>query len=246
MTEAMTSNGAVTHASSAALTVEHLRTGYEDTTVLRDVSLVVPKSSVTALIGPNGAGKTTLLKAISGLLPIQKGRVLLNGEDITQLPHYRRSRLGLCHIPEGRGIYRSLTVRENLYMQAAKGKESDAVERAVGIFPALGNRLGQAAGTMSGGEQQMLAMSAAYIRDASVIVVDEPSLGLAPLVVDRIFEFLHSVTERGVALLLVDQFVSRALAMAQQAYVLRRGEVVFEGEPATLLEGDLFKHYIGT
>jgi branched-chain amino acid transport system ATP-binding protein len=246
MTEAMRSDEVLTLPSSAALTVDHLQTGYGDTRVLRDVSLEIPKNSVTALIGPNGAGKTTLLKAVSGLLPIQKGRLLLNGQDVTKLPHYRRSRLGLCHIPEGRGIYRSLTVKENLHMQAAKGQEGDAVEQAVNIFPALGNRLGQDAGTMSGGEQQMLAMSAAYIRDASVIVVDEPSLGLAPLIVDRIFEFLHSVTERGVALLLVDQFASRALAMAQQAYVLRRGEIVFEGEPATLLEGDLFKHYIGT
>jgi len=231
--------------SSAALSVEHLEVGYGRTTVLRDVSLKVPANSVTALVGPNGAGKTTLLRSVSGLLPTRKGRVLLYGEDITKLEHYRRTRRGVCHIPEGRGIYRSLTVRENLRMQVPSGGEGDAIERAVSIFPVLGKRLKQGAGTMSGGEQQMLAISAAYVRDAKIIIVDEPSLGLAPIVVDRIFEFLDGVTERGIALLLVDQYVTRVLSMAQTAYVLRRGEVAFEGAPSALLDGDLFKQYLG-
>ncbi|HVX23153.1 MAG TPA: ABC transporter ATP-binding protein [Acidimicrobiales bacterium] len=246
----MTTTGASPEAATVppgttALSVENLEVGYGRTTVLRNVSLQVPANSVTALIGPNGAGKTTLLRSVSGLLAVRKGRVVLRGEDITKLEHYRRARRGLCHIPEGRGIYRSLTVRENLRMQAPPGGEGDAIEQAVTVFPVLGKRLSQAAGTMSGGEQQMLAMSAAYLRDAKIIIVDEPSLGLAPVIVDQIFEFLRSVTERGIALLLVDQYVTRVLSMAQSAYVLRRGEVAFGGSPSELLEGDLFKQYIG-
>jgi branched-chain amino acid transport system ATP-binding protein len=235
----------VVEQAPAALSVEGLEVGYGDTLVLRGVSLVVPSGAVVALVGPNGAGKTTLLKAVSGLLPLREGRVLLGGTDISQLEHYKRSRLGLCHIPEGRGIYRSLTVRENLRMQVPRSEEATAIERAVSIFPVLGDRLSQDAGTLSGGQQQMLAMSAAYLRKASVIVVDEPSLGLAPLIVDAIFEFLEKVPERGIGLLLVDQYVHRALGMAQSAYVLRRGEVVYQGDPAALMKGDLFKHYIG-
>ena len=246
MVTATATNGtSIPEQNASPLTVEGLEVGYGDTVVLRNVSLEVPANSVIALVGPNGAGKTTLLKAVSGLLPLRSGRVLLDGKDISKLEHYRRSRLGLCHIPEGRGIYRSLTVRENLRMQVPRKQEADAIEQAVEIFPVLGERLSQGAGSLSGGQQQMLALSAAYVRKASVIVVDEPSLGLAPLVVDAIFEFLEKVPQRGIGLLVVDQYVHRALSMAQVAYVLRRGELVFSGDPDELLDGDLFKHYLG-
>jgi branched-chain amino acid transport system ATP-binding protein len=227
------------------LELDQVTGGYGDHTVLRNVSITVPKGSVTALIGPNGAGKSTLLKTISGLIPSSSGVIRLNGEEITKMRPDRRARLGLCHIPEGRAIYRSLSVRENLVMQSPKGREAASVERVTSAFPVLGARLAQRAGTLSGGEQQMLAMGAAYARDPSLILVDEASLGLAPLVIDVIFEFLRDVTSEGTALLLVDQYAARILDMASRAYVLVRGSIVFEGDPAQLLAGNVFERYMG-
>jgi branched-chain amino acid transport system ATP-binding protein len=229
-----------------ALELDGVSSGYGETTILRDVSLTVPASTVTALIGPNGAGKSTLLKTVAGLIHPTTGRVLLGGEDVTDLRPNRRDRRGLCLIPEGRGIFRSLSVRENLMLQAEPRGEAEAVERAIEAFPVLGKRLGQLSGTLSGGEQQMLAIARAYVRSPSLILVDEASLGLAPIVVDAIFEFLEDLTRTGAALLLVDQFVTRALAMASTAYVLQRGEIVYAGTSAELLSGDVFERYLGT
>jgi branched-chain amino acid transport system ATP-binding protein len=214
--------------------------------VLRGVSLTVPAGSVTALLGPNGAGKTTLLKTVSGLLQPASGSVRLFGDDVTGLRPNRRARMGVCHIPEGRGVYKRLTVRENLVMQSDPGDEEFAIARAVEAFPILGQRLAQTAGTLSGGEQQMLSMSRAYTRDQKLILVDEASLGLAPIIVDSIFDFLQRiVAEKGMSLLIVDQFVDRALAMAQTAYVLRRGEIAFSGSADEARELDVFGEYMG-
>jgi branched-chain amino acid transport system ATP-binding protein len=232
--------------ASPALEIAGLESGYENTTVLRNVNLTVPTGEVTALLGPNGAGKSTLLRAISGFLPATKGTISLHGEDVTKQPAHRRFAAGLCHVPEGRGIFRSLTVRENLLMQSQKGKEDEAIERATSAFRILADRIGQQAGTLSGGQQQMLAMASAYVRNPRLVLVDEASLGLAPLVVDEIFDFLHRLTEEGCALLIVDQFVMRALGMATTAYVMRRGEVVYSGSARELLDGDLFSHYVGS
>lgn len=229
----------------AALVLEDVEAGYGHTTVLRNVSLTVPAGSVVALIGSNGAGKTTLLKTASGVLAPTRGRIHLDGQDVTRVSSARRSQRGLCHIPEGRGIYRSLNVRDNLTMQSPRGRERQAIEKATSAFPILGNRLAQQAGTLSGGEQQMLSMAAAYVRDADVILVDEASLGLAPIIVDVIFTFLQNVAREGAALLIVDQYVTRALTMAEIAYVLRRGEIVYRGDPGTLLAGDVFQQYLG-
>ena len=229
-----------------ALRVSGLETGYDGTTVLRDVSLTVPAGEVTALLGPNGAGKSTLLRAVSGFLPASKGSIALFGEDVTKQAAHRRFAAGLCHVPEGRGVFRSLTVRENLLMQARKGEEGDAIERATSAFRILEERMGQVAGTLSGGQQQMLAMASAYVRNPRLVLVDEASLGLAPFVVEEIFEFLHRITTEGAALLIVDQFVMRALGMATTAYVLRRGEVVYSGSARELADGDLFSHYVGS
>jgi branched-chain amino acid transport system ATP-binding protein len=236
---------AVSDGKPPVLKVDHLEAGYGRTVILRDVSITVAPGSTVAVVGPNGAGKTTLLRAISGLLPARAGRLLLDGEDMTGEAQHRRARRGLCHIPEGRGIYRTLTVRENLSMQAPRGHEKEAIERALEAFPVLGQRLTQAAGTMSGGEQQMLAMSAAYARNPRIIVVDEPSMGLAPLVVDLLFTSLESLAQAGTGLLIVDQFVSRVAAMADTAYVLRRGRVVYQGDAKSLSTDNLFDHYIG-
>jgi branched-chain amino acid transport system ATP-binding protein len=207
--------------------------------------LAVPAGSVAALIGPNGAGKSTLLKTIAGLLRPSRGSVSLNNEDITKLTPSRRHARGLCNIPEGRGVFRSLTVRENLVLQANKGDERKAIELATSAFPILGARLRFQAGTLSGGEQQMLAVAQAYVKQPRLVLVDEASLGLAPQIVDVIFDFLHKLTNTGSALLIVDQFVTRALEMANTAFVLRRGELVYTGKPADLLAGNLFERYLG-
>jgi branched-chain amino acid transport system ATP-binding protein len=222
-----------------------VESGYGDTVVLRDIDLVVPASSVVGLLGPNGAGKSTLLKTVSGVIRPTRGTVLLYGEDVTAAPVHQRSRAGLCHIPEGRAIYRSLTVRENLRMQALKGREAEAVERATEVFPILGERLGQQAGTLSGGQQQMLAMAAAYVRDPTLVLVDEPSLGLAPIVVDTLFERLEVLRASGTALLIVDQFVQRVLDLADEVHVLNQGRLDFSGTPAALSSTDLFQRYLG-
>jgi branched-chain amino acid transport system ATP-binding protein len=232
--------------SAPALAVNGLTSGYGHTTVVRDVTIEVPASSVTALLGPNGAGKTTLIKTIAGLIRPSAGGIHLCGKDVTRLSPSKRDRLGMCLIPEGRGIFRSLTVKENLIVQSLRGEEDRAVDRAVEAFPRLGDRLNQTAGTLSGGEQQMLAVARAYTRNPELILIDEASLGLAPIVVDAIFEFLDKVTKDGAALLLVDQFVTRALKMASTAYVMRRGEIVYGGPAGELLDSDIFERYLGT
>jgi len=229
-----------------ALELVAVNAGYDRTTVLRHVDLTVKAGSVTALLGPNGAGKSTLLKTVSGLLRASSGSVVFDGQDFGRMPANQRCRLGLCHIPEGRGVFPSLTVRENLYLQARPGQERDAMERCIQAFPILGARLGQKAGTLSGGQQQMLAMARAWAQDPKLILVDEASLGLAPIVVDEIFQFLRDVTAAGSSLLIVDQFIARALAMATEVYVLSHGSIVFAGSPAALGKGDVFDRYLGS
>jgi branched-chain amino acid transport system ATP-binding protein len=227
-----------------ALTISGLRAGYGRTQVLRDVSLTVPAGQVTALLGPNGAGKSTLLRTVCGFIPASHGKVTLFGQDVTKQSPYRRFAQGLCHIPEGRGVFRGLTVRENLVMQGGRGREKPAIERAAAAFPILRKRLKQTAGTLSGGEQQMLAMAAAYVRDPKIVLVDEASLGLAPILVDEIFEFLHRLTDEGGSLLLVDQFATRALSMAKSVYIMRRGEISYSGDAQSLMDSDVFAHYV--
>jgi branched-chain amino acid transport system ATP-binding protein len=229
----------------AALEVIGVRAGYERTEVLREISLVVPAGAVVALLGANGAGKSTTLKTISGLVRPTAGTVRMFGDDITNESTAKRANRGLCHIPEGRSVFRSLTVRENLELQAPSGSESDAIALAIESFPVLGRRINQQAGTLSGGEQQMLAMARAYTRRPRLVLVDEASLGLAPLIVDQIFAFLVSITGQGASLLIVDQFVARALEMASHAYVLNRGVITFDGSADELRQGDVFERYLG-
>ena len=230
---------------SSLLSVQNLSSGYERTTILRDVSIEVPAGSVTALLGSNGAGKSTLLKTISGLVKPLVGTISFDGHDVNALAPNQRSALGMCHIPEGRAIFRSLTVRENLRLQAKPGHENEAIERCIEAFPILGERISQRAGTLSGGQQQMLAMSRAYAQSPRLVLVDEASLGLAPIIVDEIFRFLEQLAAQGAALLIVDQFVTRALALATTAYVLNRGEIVFSGTAQELRHGDIFAQYLG-
>jgi len=230
---------------STMLELRGIQAGYGEHTVLRDVSLSVEPGTVVAVLGPNGAGKTTLLRVASGLLRPSAGTVLLDGEDITRARPYARARRGLCHIPEGRGIYPTLTVRENLVLNSRQGHEAASLDRATSAFPVLGGKLRQPAGQLSGGQQQMLSLVRAYLTDPKLVLVDEASMGLAPVVVDQVFEFLGQIAASGTALLIVEQYVSRALALADQVYLLNKGGVVFTGRPQDVGD-DLFVHYLGT
>jgi branched-chain amino acid transport system ATP-binding protein len=229
-----------------ALHLEGVRAGYGRTVVLRDVDLVVPPGRTVALLGANGAGKTTLLQTAAGLVAASAGRIWLHGQRVEHLPEHARAALGLCLIPEGKGIFRQLTVRENLAMFAGGKRVGEAIDRAAAAFPILGERLSQEAGTMSGGQQQMLALSRALVIDASVILADELSLGLAPVVVDEIFEALEALRAQGRSLLLVEQFVDRALAIADYVYILHKGDVVFVGEPQQCSDQHIFEQYVGS
>jgi branched-chain amino acid transport system ATP-binding protein len=225
------------------LEVRGLRAGYGRTEVLRGVDLVVPEGATVVLLGPNGAGKTTLLKAIAGLVPATAGEVRWQGSVLTDSPH-RRARQGICLIPEGRGIFRHLTVRENLVVQADPGQGPAAIDRAVTLFPALSAKLDQAAGTLSGGQQQMVALARAFVVDAPLVLADELSMGLAPVVVDDIFAALEQLRGEGRSLLLVEQYVERAVAVADYVYILGKGTVQFAGEPEECTSGEVFARYL--
>jgi branched-chain amino acid transport system ATP-binding protein len=227
------------------LTMRNVYAGYGGTTVLRGVNITVPEGSCVALLGPNGAGKTTLLRVASGLLHCSDGSMTLFDEDVSRQSPNQLVRRGICHVPEGRGIFPNLTVRENLVLQSEKGDEKAAMERAVQAFPRLGERMAQLAGTMSGGEQQMLALARTYVQHPKLVLLDEVSMGLAPKVVDEIFEFLDLLRQQGASLLLVEQYVTRALAVADYVYLLNRGEIAFSGEPSELAGEDVFTQYVG-
>ncbi|MDQ1569308.1 MAG: branched-chain amino acid transport system ATP-binding protein [Actinomycetota bacterium] len=227
------------------LVLEGVTAGYGGTTVLRDVDLTVPDSSVVALLGPNGAGKTTLLRVASGLLAPWQGRVVVDGEDLTGRPPHHLAGRGVCHVPEGRGVFPPLTVAQNLELFSPPGQERESRDRAVEAFPVLGERLNQVAGTMSGGQQQMLALARSYIANPHVVLLDEVSMGLAPIIVDEIFEFLERMAKQGTALLLVEQYATKALAIADYVYILGRGSVTFAGDAAELEGEDVFQRYLG-
>ena len=219
--------------------------GYGDADVLRGVDLRVPPGSTVALLGPNGAGKTTLLRVASGLLTPRTGQVRLDGRDLGGVSVHERAALGVCHVPEGRAVFPDLTVRENLLLFCPPGASmADAIERSVDAFPRLGSRLRQAAGTMSGGEQQMLALARAYVADPSVVLLDEVSFGLAPIIVDEIFDKLAAMSRSGVSLVIVEQFVEKALALADHVFLLQSGAVRFAGTPADLQATDVFAEYL--
>jgi branched-chain amino acid transport system ATP-binding protein len=229
----------------AVLTLQSVSAGYGRTTVLRDVDLAVPAGKIVALLGPNGAGKTTLLRAASGLLSVSAGQVRLSGSDITRQPPYRRAINGLCLVPEGRGIFPNLSVRENLLLQVPPTRKDVGYEPALEAFPILSERLAQRAGSMSGGQQQMLALSRCFLSDPSVVLLDEVSMGLAPRIIDEIFDALVKLSQNGVALLLVEQYVNRALGIADHVYLLGRGRITFSGPPSELDEAELIRRYVG-
>jgi branched-chain amino acid transport system ATP-binding protein len=227
------------------LRVDSVTAGYGRTTVLRNVSVEVGPSSVVALMGPNGAGKTTLLRCIAGLLGVGAGSISFAGDDLGQLGPVKRARAGLCLVPEGRGVFPHLTVAENLRLQLPRRAEAGLVDEAYDAFPILRDRRGQRAGTMSGGEQQMLALARCFLARPSLVLLDEVSMGLAPRIVDQIFESIMGLARRGVSLLLVEQYVNRALEMADYAYVLHKGEVRMAGAASSIDEAALLREYLG-
>jgi branched-chain amino acid transport system ATP-binding protein len=227
------------------LELRDVTAGYQGHVVLRDVSIKVPDDSVVALLGPNGAGKTTLLRVASGLLEPSSGQLLLDGEDITGASTDELARWGVCHVPEGRGIFPSLSVRDNLRLQAPGDLDGPTLSAVSAVFPRLAERLDQTAGTLSGGEQQMLALAHAYVASPSVVLLDEVSMGLAPRIVDEIFEYLRDLASRGAALLLVEQYVARALDLADYVYILRKGRIEFAGEPKELGGDAILASYMG-
>lgn len=228
------------------LRIDSVTAGYDDAIVVRDVSLSIGLGSVVALLGPNGAGKTTLLNVVTGVLRPSSGRVVLGGEDVTGRAIAQRAKRGLCHIPEGHGVFPSLTVKENILLAGPRGKESESFDQAVEAFPVLGERRSQIAGSLSGGQQQMLAVVRAYIQSPRLVLIDEVSMGLAPVIVDQIFEFIEQIAAQGTSLLLVEQYVSRVLAIASHVYVLNRGEIAFSGTPQEASSSQVFDTYLST
>jgi branched-chain amino acid transport system ATP-binding protein len=238
------SEEAQTTGASQGLDVAGVQAGYGDTEVLRGVSLSARRGSVVALLGPNGAGKTTLLNVISGGVAARTGSMTLEGVDITRMSVSGRARRGLCHIPEGRGIFRSLTVRENLEVHASRSRDAN-LDAAYTAFPVLGMRQKQVAGTLSGGEQQMLALSRAFVTQARYLLLDELSLGLAPIVVEQIFEAIRMLVVAGSTIVLVEQYVERALALADTVVLMSQGTARDMGAANEVEVGSLIHSYLG-
>jgi branched-chain amino acid transport system ATP-binding protein len=234
------------------LEVEGLCVNYGHIEAIRDITFGVEEGSITTLVGANGAGKTTTLKTISGLRKVREGRILFEGKDITALPPYERVMLGLSQSPEGRGCFPGMTVRENLDMGAyvRKDRRSAAyaqdLERVFHLFPRLEERVSQTAGTMSGGEQQMLAIGRALMAKPRLILLDEPSMGLAPKFIQQIFSIIGEINEQGTTVLLVEQNAAQALKRADNAHILETGAIVRSGTGAELAGDDAVRAaYLG-
>ena len=243
----MSANEAEAPDVKPVLVLTDVSSGYGRTTVLRYVNLSVMQGQTVAVLGSNGAGKTTLLRTITGLARLHSGRIEALGVDISSAAPFKRTQAGICLIPEGRGIFRTLSVKDNLMLARPPWMQSDAggLDRAVELFPVLGERPSALAGTLSGGQQQMLALARAFICEPSVVLVDEVSLGLAPIVVDAIFAALMQLASKGISLVIVEQYVSRALEVADQVFLVRHGEIVDLGSPDGIDEAVLREDYLG-
>ncbi len=236
--------------SQVLLSVRDLEVHYGAIQALRGVTLEVPRGEVVALIGANGAGKTTTLRAVSRMIKASGGGIDFDGEDVSRFASHDLVARGMAHAPEGRGIFLNLTVKENLDLGAYLRRDRDGIladtRRAFSLFPLLEERRSQVAGTLSGGEQQMLAVARALMSKPRLMLLDEPSLGLAPQVVERIFAVLREVNQAGVALLLVEQNAHKALQLAHRAYVLETGTVVMTGTGRELLASpEVRRAYLG-
>lgn len=221
------------------LEIKDVCAGYGDLQVLFSISMHVDEGEVVSLVGSNGAGKTTLLRILSGLEPVKSGSILYMGNDLTAVRPYEKADLGIAHIPQGRGILGSLSVKENLIMGAypkrAQKEARKNIKKAFEMFPILQERQNQTAGSLSGGEQQMLAIARALMIEPKLLMLDEPSLGLAPIVVKDMFRIIADIAKQGVSILIVEQNLNQALSIADRGYVLETGNIVLEGKAARLL-----------
>ncbi len=234
----------------AMLEIKDLEVYYGMIQAIKGISFQVNEGEVIALIGANGAGKTTILHTVTGLLSPKCGSVLFEGKDITKVPAHKIVSLGMAHVPEGRRVFAELTVYENLKMGAYTRKDKNEMEQTLESvyqrFPRLRERKNQLAGTLSGGEQQMLAMGRALMSHPKIILMDEPSMGLSPILVNQIFDIIEEVSKSGTTVLLVEQNAKKALAIADRAYVLETGKIVLEGDADDLLNNDSIKKaYLG-
>jgi branched-chain amino acid transport system ATP-binding protein len=230
------------------LEVKDLAVAYGKIEALHGVSLEVEQGEVVTLVGANGAGKTTLLKTLSGLRRVSAGSVLFDGQEIAAMPGHKRVGLGICQAPEGRGIFPGMTVAENLSMGAySRGKpDPDDLERVFALFPRLQERRKQAGGTLSGGEQQMLAIGRALMARPRLLLLDEPSMGLAPQIIQLIFRIIKEINEQGITILLVEQNAVQALTVAHRAYVMETGRIVRTGTGKELLgDSSIIEAYLG-
>ena len=230
------------------LTIEQLVTSYGGIQALRGVSLTVPEGAMVALIGPNGAGKTTMLNTLSGIVRPRSGRVLFQEQDLVGLAPHRIARAGLLQVPEGRQVLASMSVEENLELGRLASRTTEAADlgRVYELFPVLRERRRQDSGSLSGGQQQMLAIGRALMANPKLLLLDEPSLGLAPLIVSQVFDALVQLNRGGLTILLVEQNARRALEMTQYAYVLEQGRIVREGASADLArDSQIASHYLG-
>jgi branched-chain amino acid transport system ATP-binding protein len=235
------------------LEVDGVTSGYGKVEVLHDLNIAVPEGTVVALLGPNGAGKTTTLKVISGTLPVWAGQVRYEGQRLDGRSPFEIARGGVTLVPEGRGIFPCLDVRENLEIGVRAGESGadgegrqERMERVLETFPRLRERLSQRAGTLSGGEQQMLALSRAFLGNPRVLLMDEISMGLAPRIVEQLFDSVNELRERGLTIVLVEQYLTYALRFADICYVLAKGRIEFVGEAAELRDSEaLASSYLG-
>ena len=231
------------------LVIEDLHVYYDEIHALKGVELEVRGGEIVAILGNNGAGKTTTLKTISGLLAPRRGRIVLEGQPLSGMPAHEVVRRGIAHVPEGRRIFNRLTVRENLMMGAYRRKDEGIqadLGRVLALFPVLRERADQVGGTLSGGEEQMLAIGRALMARPRLLLLDEPSMGLAPVVVERIFETVLDINRQGTTILLVEQNAAMALAVAHRGYVLETGQIALSGTAAELAENpDVRRAYLG-
>jgi branched-chain amino acid transport system ATP-binding protein len=239
MTEAMTD-------SRPVLAVSNLQIYYGAALAVSDVSFEVPSGSVVTVLGANGAGKSSVARACSGLVPVTSGSIHLNGADVTKWQAAEIRRAGLVYLPEGRGVFPNLSVWENLRLAVRLVPDrKEALELALQFFPILDKRRGQRAGSLSGGEQQMLSLARALASRPKVAIIDEPSLGLAPKIIDQVFESLHQAKQFGMTMVVIEQFAHRALALSDHCIILRQGKVSWAG-PATTSPDEITAHYLGS
>ena len=216
--------------------MRNISAAYGPYRALFDVSFRVPEGGIVALVGSNGAGKSTVARTVTGLVTASVGQILFSGQDVTTLPAYKIARLGMAHVVEGRGVFSTLNVEENLTLafrqRAGRGKLKENLERAYTAFPILGERRRQSGGTLSGGQQRLLSLAKVLVVPPKVLVADELSLGLAPVIVDQVYEGLQEINRNGTALVVVEQQINRVLQLANWAVVLNHGSVAYEGDPA--------------